>query len=379
MKTFSKIMALALVFVCCVSAFAACGGGSNEFIIGGSGPLTGANSEYGTAVYNGAMIAINEINEKGGLNGVTFKLDMRQDDCTALGAENAYNSLYAAGMKASIGSVTSGSAEAFANSAKEDNIICMTPSASADPVIATGNHSFRVCFGDPQQGSLAADEMVTNKDYKKIGVIYDESDTYSTGLYEAFAARMTALNKVKGTDYVVYTFNEDSNKDFNVQVTEIKNAGCDAIFLPIYYGEAALILKAAAAIGFNAPVLGCDGLDGLAGELDNTVTAEIRYITPFDVNNADEKIAAFVAKYEAAYGEKPNQFAADGYDAVMIIYEAMKAGNVDPAADAATITDALIAVLTGGTFKYTGVTGSDMTWETSGSCDKAATIVTIAH
>ena len=380
MKSVCKILSLALALVFCLGCFAACGGTDDKTIlIGGSGPLTGANSQYGDAVLKGAQIAVEEINAAGGYAGYTFKLQMIQDDCGAVEAENAYNQLFDQGMKVSIGSVTSGSAKAFATAAKDDGIFCLTPSASADDVIAVGNHSFRVCFGDPQQGVIAANELVTEKGFAKIGVIYDTSDTYSTGLYEAFEGRMTELEKAKGTDYVVYTFTSENNTDFTQQVTELKNFGCDAIFLPIYYGEAALIAKAAATHPElkDVPVLGCDGLDGIAGQLDSSVTAEVRYITPFDINSTEANVAAFVAAYRDKFGKDPNQFAADAYDAVMIIYEAMKAGEVDPAAAASEICSALAEVLTNGTFKYSGLTGDNMTWTEGGSVEKEAKIVKV--
>ena len=381
MKSACKILSLALALVFCLGCFAACGGGAGDktIIIGGSGPLTGANSQYGDAVLKGAQLAVDEINEAGGYNGYTFKLQMIQDDCDAVKAENAYNALFDQGMKVSIGSVTSGAAKAFATAAKDDGIFCLTPSASADDVIGAGNHSFRVCFGDPQQGVIAANELVTAKGFTKIGVIYDTSDTYSAGLYQAFEERMTELEKVKGTDYVVYTFTKENNTDFTQQVTELKNFGCDAIFLPIYYGEAALIAKAAATMVElkDAPILGCDGLDGIAGQLDSSVTAEVRYITPFDINSTEKNVADFVAAYKAKYNMDPNQFAADAYDAVMIIYKAMQAGKIDPAASASEICTALSAVLTGGEFKYSGLTGDNMTWMETGSVEKEAKIIKV--
>lgn len=380
MKSACKILSFALALVFCLAGFTACGGNdSKTILIGGSGPLTGENSQYGSAVLNGAQLAVDEINAAGGYNGYTFELKMIQDNCGAVEAETAYNELYDSGMKVSIGAVTSGSAKAFATAAKADNLFCLTPSASADDVIAAGGHSFRVCFGDPQQGVIAADELVTVKGYTKIGVIYDTSDTYSSGLYAAFEQRMGELGKTKGTDYVVYTFTSENKTDFTQQVTELKKFGCDAIFLPIYYGEAALIAKSAATHTElkDVPILGCDGLDGIAGQLDKSVTTEVRYITPFDINSTEAKVAAFVSNYKAKYGKDPNQFAADAYDAVMIIYEAMKAGSIDPANSASEISTALSAILTGGEFKYSGLTGDNMTWNVSGSVEKEAKIVKV--
>ena len=377
MKNFVRFLALLLIASLAVVGFAACGSVEKVYVIGGTGPLEGDNSVYGLAVLRGATIAIDEINNAGGLNGVKFKLDMRHDACGAEEAATAYLSLVDAGMQVSIGSVTSGAAASFADSAAEDNVLCLTPSASADNVITAGNHSFRVCFGDPQQGTIAADELVTNRGYEKIGVVYDSSDTYSSGIYAAFVERMTALEKVEGTDYVVYSFTNTSKSDFTTQVSGMAAAGCDVIFLPIYYAEAGLIARTAANQNFNAPILGCDGLDGVAEHIDG-VTAEVRYITPFDVNSTVPSIAAFVAEYENRYNEKPNQFAADGYDAVMIIYKAMKAANIDNVdISASDLCEALKPLLTGGEFTYSGLTGDNMTWTTGGSCEKQANIVTV--
>ena len=301
---------------------------------------------------------------------------MKNDEATAEKATTHFASLFEAGMQVSIGSVTSGSCKAFAEAAKEENVLFMTPSASAADVIAVGDHGFRVCFGDPQQGEIAAEEL--SKTYSKIGVIYDTSDTYSSGLYEAFVAKMGALNKVKDTDYVVTSFNKENNKDFSTQVSTLKAAGCDVLFLPFYYTEAGLVAKKAAAEGYNVPIFGCDGLDGIADQLDSSVTAQISYITPFDVNSEDAAIKSFVDAYKAKYNALPDQFAADGYDAVMILYEAMKAANVNNVTiSASELTELLKPILTGGTFKYSGVTGVNMTWTAEGSCVKEANIVVL--
>lgn len=379
MKTLRKLLALALVVAFAATCFVACPApADNVFVIGATGPLTGDAATYGISVQRGAQIAIDEINAAGGLNGWTFKLEMKDDKAGAVEAETAYNTLLEnLGMKVSIGSVTSGAAKAFATAAAQDNVLCLTPSASADNVIAAGNHSFRVCFGDPEQGTAAANELVTVKGYNKIGVIYDSSDSYSSGLYDAFAAWMTANDKVAGTDYIVQSFTNDTNDSFTTQVTALKNAGCDVIFLPIYYTEAGLIAMEAASQGFNVPILGCDGLDGVKEKIDSTVTAGIRYITPFDATSTDAKVAAFVATYQEKYNDVPTQFAADAYDAVMIIYQAMKQNNVSPALSASELTEALKPILTGGTFRYDGLTGAGMTWTTAGAVQKPLQIVVI--
>ena len=378
-----KVLALVLVAVLCLGCFAACGGntekpqgevaGDNyaanntEYLIGCTGPLTGDAASYGISVQNGAQIAIEEINAAGGLNGVMFKFDMKDDKAGVPDAQTGYDALYEAGMQASIGSVTSGSAKAFGDKAAEDNVFFMTPSASAANVIECGDNCFRVCFGDPDQGTIAAEELAGK--YENIGCIYDTSDAYSAGVYEAFKAKMDELQK----EFNTQSFDAENKKDFSTQAEALKD--CDVVYLPIYYTEAGLIAKALAAKGSEADIFGSDGLDGVADQIDDTVTTSIRYITPFDVASENEVTAKFVAAYKEKYDATPDQFAADGYDAVMAIYEAMKVAGVDDVTIApSALCDKLVAAITADDFKLNGATG-EMTWDATGACTKVPQIV----
>jgi len=370
-----KILALMLAAVM-MFALAACGGTeggvegytseNTEYFIGGTGPLTGGASSYGISVQQGATLAVEEINANGGLNGVNFKFDIKDDQAAADKASTAYDQLFEEGMQISFGSVTSGSCEAFAAKAAADNLFFMTPSASADICIAEPN-AFRVCLGDPDQGVLAANELVAN--FENIGCIYDKSDTYSSGIYEAFEKTMGEL----GVEYKVQTFDAENKVDFSTQIEALKD--CDVIFMPFYYTEAGLVAKAAVAKGCDAVLFGCDGFDGVAGQIDETVTNTIKYITPFDVNSEDAKVASFVSAYEAKYGVKPDQFAADGYDVIMVIYEAMKkAGVNDVTITPDELCEIVKATITADDFSFAGVTGN-MTWDESGAATKAPIII----
>jgi len=365
-----KFLAVLMV-VAMVASLASCAQTKKTAIkIGATGPLTGDAAQYGNSVNNGAMIAVKEINAAGGLNGLTFDFEMKDDKAVPADAASAYDSLFDAGMQISIGSVTSGACEAFAKRAAEDNLFLITPSASAPTVIEAGSNAFRVCFGDPDQGILAAEKLTA--EYKTIGAIYDTSDTYSTGIYEAFDGKMKEL----GVAYETRTFDGDNKKDFSAQVEALKN--CDVIFLPIYYTEASLIARACQSKGLNDIVLfGCDGLDGVAALIDATIKNEISYITPFDVAATDTKTANFVKSYKEAYNAEPDQFAADGYDAIYVIYEAMKAAGVkDASISASDLCDKVVAQLTSSSFSYAGVTG-EMVWDASGACTKVPVIVVI--
>lgn len=378
-KTLKKFVSATVAGVMLVSAalaMSACGenstGGESkggEIFIGGTGPLTGSASSYGISVKQGAELAVKEINAAGGFNGITIKFEIRDDEAGEEKAVSGYSSLMDAGMQLSIGSVTSGSCEAFAQKALADNLFFMTPSASAANVIADRPNAFRVCFGDPDQGILAARELV--KTYSNIGVIYDTSDDYSSGIFKAFEEEMKNLGKT----FTVQSFDADHKTDFSTQVEQLKS--CDVIFLPIYYTEAGLIAKTCVSKNIASPLFGCDGLDGVAGQVDETVTNQIQYITPFDVNSTEAKVSAFVAAYKEAYGIEPDQFAADGYDAIYALVEGMKAAGIDSAdITPADLCEKMIAAITADSFEYAGATGA-MKWDASGACTKTPQIVTL--
>lgn len=370
-KVLAAVLALTLIALC----FTACGStgtknsgssytaNNTEYFIGTTGPLTGDAASYGNSVKNGATIAVEEINAAGGLNGVKFKFDMKDDKATAQDATTGYNSLLEAGMQISLGSVTTDSCDAFGASAVEDNLFFITPSASASKVIENRDNGFRVCFGDPDQGTLAADDLAKN--YKNIGVIYNTSDTYSTGIFDAFKTEMDA----KGVTFKAATFDAENNKDFSTQIEQLKD--CDVIFLPMYYQEGSLICKAATAKGCKADLVGSDGFDGIADLIDSkTVTNKVKYITPFDADSKDATVSKFVTAYKAKYNETPDQFAADAYDAVYAIYNAMKAAGVDDVTiSPSDLCEKVKTAITADGFSLTGATGT-MTWDASGACKK---------
>ena len=373
MKTSMKIVAMLMAAMMLACLFTACGkdtnSGDKTFLLGCTGPLTGDASSYGISVKNGAQLAVDEVNAAGGVNGIKFTFDMKDDKATAEDAATGYDALMDAGMQISLGSVTSGSCESFASKSVADNLFFMTPSASAANVIANRPNAFRVCFGDPDQGTLAAKELSAK--YEKFGAIYDNSDPYSKGIFEAFDAEMKTLNK----EFSTQTFDQETKKDFSTQVEALKD--CDVIFLPIYYTEAGLIAKTCAAKSCDALLYGCDGLDGVVDQIDDTVTNEIKYITPFDVNSSDTKVSSFVTKYKEAFGAAPDQFAADAYDAVYAIAEAMKAANItDASISASDLCEAVKTAITSSSFQLQGVTGT-MTWDASGACNKEPQVVDI--
>ncbi len=370
-----KLLCIALVLMM-IFSLAACGGneeGSADAIkLGGIGPLTGTAAIYGTAVYNGAKIAVEEINALGGLQ---FELNFQDDENDAEKGVNAYTNLKDWGLQILLGTVTTTPCVAVSSETYADRIFELTPSASSADVTKGKDNVFQMCFTDPNQGITAADYIADNALGTKIAVIYNNADAYSTGIYTAFASEI----KAKGLE-IVYTgtFSSDDNADFSVQLTGAKSAEADLVFLPIYYTPASLILAQAHSMDYAPTFFGVDGMDGILTlkGFDTSLADGVMLMTPFNPWSEDQKVASFVASYEAAYGETPNQFAADAYDCVYAIYDACQEAGITAESSAEEICDALVGVFTGD-FTFDGLTGTAMTWSTAGEVSKSPVVCVI--
>ena len=342
--------------------------------IGMSGPLTGGASAYGLAVRAGMEVAVEEINAKGGLQ-IEFKAE--DDEADGEKAVSAYNALKDWGMQVMAGQVTTGSALAVAPESAADNMFNLTPSASAEALALTGDNIFQMCFTDPNQGASAAELVSTKYAGAKVGVIYDSSDDYSTGLYNGFKTKAAEL----GVEVVATTsFTADNKADLSTQVTQCQDAGADLVFLPIYYTEASQILTYASRISYAPKFFGCDGMDGIltVEGFDTSLAEGLVLMTPFDANASDEATQSFVTKFKAKMdGLVPNQFAADGYDVIYAIYDALTAANITGDESASEICDALKAQFA--TMSVDGLTGSGMHWDENGMISKAPAAVVVEN
>ncbi len=369
-----KLISLLLASVLAAASLTACGGNDipdDTLLVGGIGPVTGGAAIYGSAVKKGMELAIEEVNAAGGVNGIKLMLDFQDDEHNPEKAVNAYNTLKDRGAQVILGTVTSQPCKAVAPLAAADGMFLLTPSGSAVECVA-GENAFRICFSDPDQGAASAVYIGEHGTAKKVAVIYDSSDVYSKGIYDSF------MSEVDNQPFEVVesqAFTADSKQDFSVQLQKIKSSGADLVYLPIYYQEAALILQQAETIGLPEDIkyFGCDGLDGLVAQLgaDSALADGVILLTPFAADADDEKTKVFTAAYKAKFdNEIPNQFAADGYDAIYTLVEAMKAAGLkveDARMDAKTLAGKLTAVMTDITVD--GVTGS-MTWNEAGEPTK---------
>ena len=350
------------------------------FKVGGTGPLTGGAAIYGMAAYHGAQIAVDEINEAGG--DIQFELRYEDDQNVAETAVNAYNTLKEWGMQISLGSVTTQPGIATSAYNFEDRIFALTPSASSPSVIQDKDNVYQMCFSDPNQGLASAQYISEQSLGESIYIIWKNDDPYSTGIQEQFVAEAERLGlNVVGNS----TFTDDTKSDFTVQLTDAQQKGADLIFLPIYYEPASLILAQADSMGFTPKFFGVDGMDGILtmDGFDPALAEGVMLLTPFNADATDAATVAFVTEYEDRYGETPNQFAADGYDCIYALKQALETAGCTPDMTAEEINDALIVAF-GGEYDeagnlvtpgitFTGLTGDGqgITWDNTGAVSKA--------
>ena len=377
-----KMIALMLA-VLMVLGMAACGSketaSSDAYKLGGVGPLTGGAAIYGNAVKNAAEIAVEEINALN--SGIKFELKFEDDAHDAEKSVNAYNTLKDWGMQIFLGSVTSAPGVATSVEAANDGIFYLTPSASSTDVlggvanpltgtvdIARKANVFQLCFMDPNQGSASAQYIADKALGSKIAVIYKNDDVYSVGIYNTFATKAEEL----GLEIVsTTTFTTDSQTDFSVQISDAQAAGADLVFLPMYYDAASLILTQANAVGYAPKFFGVDGMDGILSVegFDTSLAEGVILLTPFNADAEDEATKNFVAKYQEKHNEVPNQFAADAYDCVYAIYEALKASDAKTSMTASEL-GTLLTNKFAGDFSFNGLTGEGMTWDETGAVSK---------
>ena len=371
MKKFVAV-ALAVAMVFC---FAACGKNeepeSTNIKIGGIGPITGDYANYGQSVQFGAEIAVEEINAAGGINGMQIEFSMQDSQGDPESAKSAYGKLIDWGMNVSIGTVLSGEMASVVTESAQDDMFMISASASADKCLEASPNAFRICFYDSYQGIAAADYVKANFPGQEVAVFYQSDNDYSIGLYESFKAQAEKDGVKVG---VVQSFTS-AEKDYTTQINNIVDSGAKVVFIPIYAAEASMFLSQAkngtenAVFPSDVYFFGCDGLDGILTKVvDNVKTADnVLMLTPFAETSTDSAVASFVKKYSEKHGKNPDQFAADGYDAIYVIKAAVeKAGFTKPAdIKGADVTKALLGI------SHKGITG-EMTWEANGNTNKMA-------
>ena len=345
---FKRIMRTAGLLALAVVMAVGCGGNGggtpattvDETIkVGLLGPYTGAVAEYGIAVYDGAMLYIEQRNAAGGVNGKqieTFRYDDEHDPIKAL---TGYNYLLDQGVTAIIGGVTSGPTMAVVPEGFADNMPMITASATADGVTRgeggiVYTNMFRSCFIDPFQGEKMADFAKNVIGAETAAVIFNTGVDYSIGLKDAFLEKAAAIglqivaNEAYATDAV----------DFQSQLTNIAAVNPDVLFVPDYYQVVALLSLQARNAGVNATLLGADGWDTVVDIMSDRAPVEGSfYCSGYSTEDETPMVQAFLRDFVSKYGHEPNMFAAQGYDAAMILMAALDVadrGGAEHASDA---------------------------------------------
>ncbi len=377
MKLFSLVLVLLFAFTVLTGCSsddggAAEGGADTTLLIGGIGPVTGDYANYGTSVSQGAMLAVEEINAAGGVNGFTFELNFQDSQGAPDSAVSAYGLLMDEGMDLSMGATFSGEMASVSAAAAADGILLLTPSASSVDAIAGNDAAYRLCINDPAQGTASANYMAENALGTTAAVFYASDNDYSVGLYETFVAGCAEV----GIEVVeVQAFTESGNTDFSAQINSIADSGAEIVFLPIYAAEASTFLTQADGILDDVIFFGCDGLDGLLSQVADPALAEgVMMLTPFSADAEVEAVANFASAYETKYGSAPDQFAANGYDVIYTFKALLEHTGVTPETKDDTFNETMVAAMTEVT--VTGVTG-EMTWTADGETQKDALAMVI--
>ena len=396
MKKFNKVVSMISVSALVMGMLAGCSNSADTtttttegessasaegttFKIGGIGPTTGAAAIYGSDVRDAIQIAVDEINEAGGINGYQIEYKFEDDEHNAEKSVNAYNTLKDWGMQMLVGCVTSAPTIAVSEKTYEDNMFMLTPSGTAVNCVQYDN-AFRVCFSDPNQGSASAEYIAGNSSLKdsNIAIIYDSSTEYSAGIHDSFVSKASEL----GLNVVADTaFTTDSATDFTVQLQTAKDAGADLIFLPIYYNEASLILTQANTMGYAPTFFGCDGMDGIleVENFDTSLAEGLMLLTPFSATATDDLTVSFVSKFEEMTGHVPNQFGADAYDAVYAIKAVCEAQNITPDMSVSDICEAMKTGMVEVELDNVLTSPTTLSWDASGEPNKDPRAVVITN
>ena len=330
-----KTICMVLVLVMALALLAGCGGqsggSSNVIKVGWLGPLTGNVAQYGQAVKNGVDLYVEQLNAAGGINGKKIELVSYDEEGDPVKAVTGYNSLVDQGVVAIVGDVTTAPTKAVVAESQADNMPMITASATAEDVTCRLNadgtvaavyeNMFRSCFIDPFQGSKMAAFAKDQLSAKTAAVLYNMGSDYSVGCYKAF--KETAAKQ--GLEVVAEESYADGAVDFQSQLTNIAAKSPDVLFVPDYYSVIALVAQQAQSAGLKVTMLGADGWDSVLGVVTDAALLEgAYYCSGYSTEDTRSEVQTFVKNFKAKYNSDPDMFAAQGYDAAMIMAAAIE-------------------------------------------------------
>lgn len=297
--------------------------------VGVFGALTGSEASFGTATVQGVKLAAEEINASGGVLGRQIRLVIEDDQGRAEEAASVVTKLITSnGVVALIGENSSNQSLAAAPIAEANKVVMISPSSTNPRVTQVGPHIFRVCFTDPHQGKALAVFVRQNLNFTDAAILVDKKNDYSVGLAEVFATELAAM----GGKIVAQQSYSGGDTEFRPQLTTIKSAKPQVLFLPGFYTDVGQIAIQARDLGIDVPLVGGDGWDSPTVIQIGGKSIENSYFSDhYFVGETRPVVQKFVAEINKRYGKNPEATAALGYDALRIWAEAVKrAGSLDP-------------------------------------------------
>lgn len=338
MKKVAIISVIAALFVAAVAVTGCAKKDAGTIKIGTILPISGPVSAYGIQTRDAVLLAFDEINAAGGVLGKKLELIAEDDEASPEKSANAWKKLTSADkVNVIIGALTSKCSLAITSLSQAKKVVQISTSSTNDTVTDAGDFIFRACYNDSFQGVVVAQFAFETLKGKKAAILTDISNDYSVGLTENFKTKFESL----GGQIVAAEAYNSGDKDFNAQLTKIKSAGPDVIFLPDYYNTVSLIAKQVRAQGMMVPLLGADGWDEITNNAGDEALNGF-YSNHYSPDSDDPAVKKFVAAYKAKYGQDPNALAALGYDTAYLVAEAIK--NAGTASDSQKIRDAMAAL-----------------------------------
>ena len=343
-----RILIASIVVASLLSACQQNGGGGDKVRVGVFMSLTGSTANFGISSTNGIKMAADEVNKAGGINGKQIDVLVQDDRSDASEAATIVTKFVTQDqVHAILGEVASSRSIAAAPIAQNAKIPMLTPSSTNPEVTKKGDYIFRSCFIDPVQGAAIAQFAAKSLGAKTAAIMVDRKNDYSTGLEKVISETFTRF----GGKIAVTQSYQEGDQDFNAQLTSLKGANPEVIFVPGYYNDVGLIAKQARDKGITVPLIGGDGWDSVQLYAIGGSALNGSYFTnhysPYDT---DAKVQKFVNDYKARYGTIPDALAATAYDAAHIMFDAIRRSKSLNGPD---IRDALAA-----TKDYPGVTGT---------------------
>ncbi len=367
-RPFIQLIASVLVTTTALLTSSGCNRKPDTIKLGEFASMTGKEAVFGQNVNKGTLLAIEESNAAGGVLGRTLELITEDDQSKPGESATVVKKLISRDKVVVIlGEITSGRTLEAAPIAQAAKIPLISPGATNVEVTAKGNYIFRICFIDDFQGTVMAKFARETLKLKRVAILSSVSSAQSVGLAKYFRERFTSASTAIAAEQKY----SEGEKDFRAQLTAIKAAGADGIFVPGYYAEAALICKQARDLGLTLPLLGVDGWESpdllaIAG-----AAAEGCYLsTHFSPESKAPVVVAFNERYQKRWGLSANALSVLGYDATMLAIDAIRrAGSTD----GAKIRDALAA-----TKDYPAVTGA-ITFDANRNPTKNAVVLTVKN